>query len=300
VNLAALMLALALGQTSSAPYVRSRVEAGDATTQCLYWTVPKITWYQSSLGNPQTKPVGSEFDAVRRSFQSWQTIFSQCGNLSLAEGGIVDDRKVGYDPSGDNRNLVLFRTRRCGDTSIVPAADPCWKDQSCANTYDCWDSSAQTIAVTLTTYDEKSGIIYDSDIELNSPEFYFTTSDGVVCNPPAVTTNCISTDVQNTMTHEIGHFVGLDHTDSIGSTMNPRAPQGETSKRTIDSGSRDFVCKAYPKGQASQACIHPTTDANLGRKAQQAGCATAGAEAWLPALAGWALLLVRRRRGARL
>jgi uncharacterized protein (TIGR03382 family) len=297
VNIAALMLALSLGQTSSAPYVRSRVEASDTSSQCLFWTVPKITYYQSSAGNPQTKPAGSELDAIRRSFQSWQTIFDKCGNLSFEDGGVVDDRKVGYDSTGDNRNLVLFRTRRCAD--VAPASDACWKDDSCNNAYDCWSNDAQTIAVTLTTYDEKSGIIYDSDIELNAAGFFFTASDGPVCNPPVLTTNCVSTDVQNTATHEIGHFIGLDHTNATGSTMNPRAPPGETSKRTIDSGSQSYVCVAYPQGQPSQACIHPTVDTSLGSKAKTGGCATAGAEAWLPALAGWALLLARRRGGAR-
>lgn len=294
-KVAALMLALSLGQ-SSAPYVRSRVEAGDTTTQCLFWTAPKLSWYQSTVGNPDTKPAGSEFDAVRRSFQGWQTIFAGCGNLSLEEGGRVDDRSVGYEVGGQNRNLVLFRLRSCAD--VAPSSDPCWGDDSCGNAYDCWSNDAQTIAVTLTTYDQKSGIIYDSDIELNSPSFTFTTSDGALC-PPRVNLNCVSTDVQNTMTHEIGHFVGLDHTNFTGSTMNPRAPPGETTKRSIDSGSHAFVCESYPKGQASQSCIQPTADPNLGRKAQVAGCASTGAEAWLPALAGWALLLVRRRKGAR-
>ncbi|MFL5345893.1 MAG: myxosortase-dependent metalloprotease, MXAN_2677/MXAN_2678 family [Hyalangium sp.] len=295
-KIAALMLALALGQKVPAdPYARSHVNSKDPSTQCLFWTVPKITYYQSSAGNPQTQPAGSEFDAIRRSFQSWEAVFDRCGNLSFEDGGIVDDRTVGYDAKGDNRNLVLFRTRRCSD--VVPAGDPCKDEESCANVYDCWDGLAQTIAITLTTYDEKSGIIYDSDIELNSPSFFFTTSNGPgICNLPAETTNCVSTDVQNTATHEIGHFIGLDHTTYPNSTMNAQAAAGETAKRTVDPGSQSFVCLAYPKGEPSQACIHPTTDINLGRKS--AGCATAGAEAWLPALAGWALMLARRRRGA--
>lgn len=298
-TIAALMLALSLGQISSDPYARSRVDPDDSSSQCLFWTVPKITYYQSSAGNPATKPAGSEFDAVRRSFQSWQAIFTQCGNLSFEDGGVVDDRTAGYDSNGNNRNLVLFRTRNCADTHIVPAGDPCFTEKTCDNVYDCWDSGGGTIAITLTTYDEKSGIIYDSDIELNSVYFYFTTSDGpLVCTPPSVTTNCVSTDVQNTMTHEIGHFVGLDHTSYPGSTMNTNAQIGELTKRTIDSGSRDFVCKTYPQGKESQACIHPTVDTSLGRKAQ-VGCSATGAEAWLPALAGWALLLARRRRGGR-
>jgi hypothetical protein len=299
VKIAALMVALSLGQVSSDPYVRSRVDAGNTSTQCLFWSVSKITWYQNSAGNPETKPAGTEFDAVRKSFQSWQTIFSQCGNLTFEEGGRVTDRDVGYDPKGENRNIVLFRAKRCADAA--PSTDACWKDDDCGNKYDCWSNDGQTIAVTLTTYDERSGIIYDSDIELNAEGFYFTTADsGGTCTLPG-TPGCVSTDIQNTMTHEIGHLVGLDHTNALGSTMNPRAPPGEISKRTIDSGSRDFVCTNYPKGLASKACLPPqTTDDTLGRKGAASGCATAGAEAWLPALAGWALLAAaRRRKGAR-
>nr|WP_225936982.1 myxosortase-dependent metalloprotease, MXAN_2677/MXAN_2678 family [Myxococcus sp. RHSTA-1-4] len=284
------MVALALGQ-SSAPYVRSRVDAGDTRTQCLYWTAERITWHQSTYGNPATAGE-TEFEAMRRSFQSWQDIFAQCGNLALEEGPRVNAREVGYTREGDNINLVLFRDRDCH--AVVPEDDACWDDETCSNTYDCWEDDDNTIAITLTTYDERSGIIYDSDISFNAARFSFTTADGGTCFPP-VTANCVATDVQNTATHEIGHFVGLDHTYALGSTMNPSAPPGEVSKRTIDSGSRDFVCKVYPQGGASQACLHPTVEAELGPKGGT-GCAASGSVAALPALAAWALWLSRRRR----
>lgn len=288
--LAPLLLALALGQSSD-PYVRSRVKSGDASTQCLYWTANRITWQQSSFGNPQTAG-DTEFAAVRASFQSWQDIFANCGNLALVEGPVVDDRAVGYDPEGENRNLVLFRTRRCAD--VVPKGAACEDDDDCANAFDCWEHGDGTIGITLTTYDERSGIIYDSDIELNAAAFTFTTASGGGTCGPISTSNCISTDVQNTVTHEVGHFVGLDHTNANGSTMNPRAPPGEISKRTIDSGSASFVCAAYPKGFASQACLHPPPDEALGQRFK---CSSAGAGALLPALGAWVLLAMRRRRG---
>jgi len=287
--LAPLLVALALGQTD--PYVRSRVDAGNEATQCLYWTAPRLTWYQSTAGNPGT-PGDTEFDAMRRSFQSWQSIFAQCGNLTLEEGPRVADREVGYKREGENRNLVLFRTQDCN--TAVPSTDACWEEDTCANVHDCWDDSDNTIAITLTTYDERSGIIYDSDISFNAARFTFTTADGGACVPP-VTTNCVATDVQNTATHEIGHFIGLDHTFASRSTMNPSAPPGETSKRVIDTGSRDFVCAVYPQNGASQACLHPRMAQELGARGG-GGCAATGPAELLPALAGWALLLARRRR----
>ncbi|QRK07951.1 matrixin family metalloprotease [Archangium violaceum] len=306
--LTSLLVSLALGQEGSTPYVRSRVAAGNASAQCLYWTVPTITWHNSSVGNPDTALEAQkqrEFEAIRASFQSWQRLFVSCGNLRFSEGPLVDDRKVGYELRGDNnRNLVLFRSTRCSDPDVVPASDACWIDDTCGNDYDCWDSDARTIALTLTTYDEKSGIIYDSDIQLNASGFVFTTVDSPQCIPPATgrDNTCVSTDLQNTMTHEIGHLIGLDHVpDDPRSVMFPRAPSGETSKRTIDEGSHQFVCEVYPKGQPSQSCVTPTLDSSgnttvLGK--QSMGCSSSGAgAAWLPSMAGWALLAWRRRRG---
>ncbi|GHG73809.1 myxosortase-dependent metalloprotease, MXAN_2677/MXAN_2678 family [Comamonas sp. JC664] len=286
--LAPFVLALALGQSD--PYVRSRVDAGDTRTQCLFWTNSRVVWNQSTFGNPDTQG-DTEFDAIRAAFQSWQDIFAQCGNLTLEEGPRVNERQVGYRRQGNNTNLVLFRTRDCNE--VVPASEACWDEDTCANAFDCWDDDDNTIAITLTTYDERSGIIYDSDISFNAARFSFTTANGQTCFPP-VTTNCVATDVQNTATHEVGHLIGLDHTRAPGSTMNPSAPPGEVSKRIVDSGSRDFVCDAYPKGQASQACLHPVTGIELGPKA--GGCAAAGPGGALSLVGVWALWLMRRAR----
>lgn len=293
---AALLLALVLAQGSE-PYLRSRVDQSNTSSQCLFWTVPTLRWHLSRLGNPKSSEAQkqNEFTALRRSFQTWQDAMSACGNLRFEEGPLVEERTVGYKLDGENRNIVLFRGKRCSD--VVPADDACWPEDTCGNAYDCWDENGTTIAITLTTYDVKSGIVYDSDIQFNAAGFDFTTADGPPCGS-VVGSSCVATDVQNTMTHEIGHMLGLDHVSVRTSTMYPQAPPGEVSKRTLDSGSRNFVCEAYPKGLPSQSCFTPTLDREaaplLGRHAM--GCSSAGAQAWLPALAGWGAWLLRRRR----
>jgi hypothetical protein len=299
--LAPLVLALVLGQ-SPVSYVRSRVEKENPEAHCLFWTVPLLTWQLSSVGNPTSPDARKlrEFEAIRRSFQSWQDIFAAYGNLRIEEGPLVDARDVGYVVKGPNRNIVLFRSRRCED--VVASTDACWEEETCGNLFDCWEHGGTTIGLTLTTYDEKSGIIYDSDIQLNASGFLFTTGDGGSCLPPVSTEDCVGTDVQNTMTHEIGHLLGLDHIQDDTSTMYSRAPAGETSKRVIDPGSHKFIRETYPQGQPSQSCVTPSvspSNANASLGPLAVGCTGVGAMVWLPSLAGFGLLLRRRRGGTR-
>ena len=114
---------------------------------------------------------------------------------------------------------------------------------------------------------------------------------------------CVATDVQNTLTHEIGHAVGFDHVDALGSTMEPTAPLGEITKRIIDHGTVEGFCETYPKGGPPSPC-----DAQeLSRRIIVAratgtpqladfGCASAAGPLELVALALAAAALTRRRR----
>ena len=61
----------------------------------------------------------------------------------------------------------------------------------------------------------------------------------------------MATDIQNTMTHEMGHAMGLDHVAEPLSTMEATAPMGETQKRIIDVGTAAGFCDAYPRGPAA-------------------------------------------------
>jgi hypothetical protein len=281
----------------NAPYVRSRATttiANNSKAHCLWWPEGTITYQQASKGNPETRPLGSEFTAIHQAFESWQFVMNDCGNLSLLEGPRLAETRIGYDPDRtDNHNTIVFRTTSC--SRVAPAGHACWSEETCMNLFDCWEWNANTIALTTATYDLTSGRIFDTDVEFNSHSFVFTTVDSPPCLSPTFHQGCVATDVQNTMTHEAGHVIGLDHTSRSGSTMNPGAPSGEISKRVIDPDSRSFVCDAYPKGKPSRDCIIEPVEDTLGR--QVTGCGTTlGAPSLLTGLAWFGLAFRRRSR----
>ena len=81
---------------------------------------------------------------------------------------------------------------------------------------------------------------------------------------------CIAVDVQNTVTHEIGHALGLDdeYTDPVP-TMYGTAAFGDVEKRSLSPDDVAAMCAIYPRGAATPSCIAPTAPA-------RGGCATEG------------------------
>lgn len=292
------LVALALAGPND-PFNRSRVRPGTISDHCLYWAEKTaITWKANQAGNPET-PLETEFAAFRAAFATWNDPMTTCGNVSFVEGPRTTSRNIGWlkDASeiANNENILVFRQTKCGD--VAPLSDSCWDDDNdsddCGNKFDCWQHQSAAIALTTTTYDPQSGRILDADVELNVPSFIFSTVDAPRCVAPAYSTACVAWDLQNTVTHEIGHMMGLDHTMFAGSTMNPTAPPGETSKRLLDTGTSSFVCFAYPKGQPSKDCVVRPVNPTLGNATSGCACDSGAGLLVLPAL-----LFSRRRRRA--
>jgi len=283
-------------------YKRS-VNSGGVT---LWWSTRGHPFQIDAQGTPDI-PGTAAFTAIRRSFLTWASI--GCSDLSFPDQGLSPnpaDRRVGYFSGQYNRNLVLFRTRRCGNGKnggVVPAGDACLSQGGCANAYDCWDHGDGVIATTTTTSNPFTGQIRDSDIEINDAagadgqHFTFTASDGPPC-ADVNETGCVRIDVQNTITHEAGHTIGLDHTPDPNATMYATAPEGETSKRVLGTDDIQAICDIYPRGAATvtgngQIELTPGGSSNGG-----CGCthAQTGPGA---ALAAVALFLQMRRRSRR-
>ena len=140
-------------------------------------------------------------------------------------------------------------------------------------------SGAQAAAITTVFFvDEEGhaedGRILDADIELNGAHGFFFTVNG----------SSKGTDVQNTVTHELGHLMGLDHPcddgarrplprDHLGQRLpscDPRSKlpvemtrttmfnftePGDTFMRTPEADDVAGVCSSYPLAQDPGQCI---------------------------------------------
>jgi hypothetical protein len=305
----ALALSVFVAETP-APWVRTLTQE---TQLPLYWTGRCFVYRVGAAGSART-PEHEEFAAIDAAFASWQAAADGCGNgWTYLKGAAlpVKDYRVGFVPRAINENVVLFREVACRD--VVPFDDPCRADPKtapaeCANKYQCFYGEDRTIAKTLVTYNPKTGEIWDTDIEFNaSPKApdasgrlgepnLFTTVDSPPCEPGAVSTSCVAFDVQNTMTHELGHAMGFAHAASPDSTMYFDAAPGEVSKRRIDPGTAAGFCAVYPRGPAPERCEDPSTiGSELGSRPLAIGSTGCAAAPGLP-LAALILLALRRQR----
>lgn len=236
----------------------------------LVWPTRSIPWVAdpNALMATGDRAIG-EADLLA-SFQAWTDI--DCSDIELPYQGEVPGVRAELNESGPNVNAVVWVSNN-------------------------WPYDASAIAVTTTAYDRNSGVVVDADIELNGQYFVFGRSE---------TNNCQQADgfmdLRNTMTHEVGHVLGLDHPPNTPryaeATMYASAPPCETKKRSLAADDRDGICTIYPAGAATAQCFPPNgpsflqTDSDDGYGCRSVGL---GSPAWWLLGAAWAF---RRRRAA--
>ncbi|MBM4386291.1 MAG: matrixin family metalloprotease [Deltaproteobacteria bacterium] len=180
----------------------------------LRWFTDKVSYHIDKYGSDDI-PDDSEFVAIHNSFETWNAI--DCGEFTFKFGGYVQGIKAGHNKSGENYNLLI------------------WIDDP-----DEWTKTKDmnVIAMTTLTFDKFIGEIVDADMEMNDFKYEFTTT-----NDPKKA----KTDVKNTVTHEIGHMLGLDHSDVKESTMYFSSPTGDLEKRTLHEDDIAGFCYIYDK-----------------------------------------------------
>lgn len=144
-------------------------------------------------------------------------------------------------------------------------------------------STGTQIALTFIAHNTETGEIIDADIAVNDGGFQFTTTDDATSG----------IDLLASITHEVGHFFGMDH--SLDNTATMYATYGDnvaarTAARTLEDDDMDGVCGLYED-------VPAWVDPNKPVTPPSESCAAGGAQApWVLAFAVVALFALRRRR----
>lgn len=162
------------------------------------------------------------------------------------------------------------------------------------------DLSGHTFALTTTSFDPNTGELLGADIELNFRDHTFSIGDEEVL-----------VDLEAVLTHEVGHFLGIAHSEDVEATMFPFYEEGTTEIRTLSEDDATAICILYPPDRDIDATCNPLprhgfspmcrenqTEGGCNASSRRAGPAwifTAGAALVLAALSGRR----RRRRTAR-
>jgi hypothetical protein len=108
------------------------------------------------------------------------------------------------------------------------------------------------IAFVRSAVDLSNGHTIDADLVFNDREFYSSiSSPGLTPAPPTPPGGVAQTsiDLQAVITHEYGHYFGLDHTSVAGATMVPFITN-DISQRTLELDDRAGISTIYAESAA--------------------------------------------------
>ncbi len=195
----------------------------------LSWT-RRCMSYAFYQGGSSDLPIDEVERIFNASFASWLSV--RCDGESpgfdvrqLEERSVCDLAE--HDREGPNVNNVIF----------LSGAE--WAVR---------DHDSRAFALTTVWHDKRTGVVVGVDMEINEERGPY-----VVC--PEIT-GCRNegVDLQNVVTHEIGHFFTLAHSDQPTATMFPDSRPGEVSKRILRDDDTTGLCSIYPPGSLPTEC----------------------------------------------
>lgn len=150
-------------------------------------------------------------DAMREAVATWTTIDCDPPEVSVA---VAEDAAL--DPSDMRSNVIWFHDAAA------------WNQRF----------SVTELARTIVIHRTVSGAIVDADIAVNLGGFPFSAE------PICVAAHF---DLRGVLTHELGHFFGLDHSDVESATMTARIDPGGCELRTLDPDDIAGFCATYDR-----------------------------------------------------
>lgn len=186
---------------------------------------------------------------VKESIASWQTRTAGSSYLKLDYLPATVPREVA---ALDGLQILKFRTEmwcRPPDDKNTQAV--------------CYDAAAAALTtvtyVNKPTQPDQDGRIVDADIEFNAVNNYFYDADS---NPNPSTGSRKAADLWNTLTHELGHLQGLEHTCRRGNVDS-------MPTCTVDStGNSVIQCLTVEQGRTSDPTLQAIYDTTMYPTAQ--------------------------------
>lgn len=187
----------------------------------------------------------SDLEAIRRAMDSWREATSDCSFIRFEELPVSESAAEHYDLAGGNENTIS------------------WVESD-------WEHDPWVVALTVVAK-KTTGEFIDADLILNGEHHTFSTTGAAGTR-----------DIQSTVTHELGHMLGLDHTCLIDNdppgqdhegnpiphcsaapssvlqtVMYPKGAPGDTTRRTLQADDVLGICSKYPLAKDPGVCRTP-------------------------------------------
>lgn len=200
----------------------------------LEWPVPCLSYAIDARGSSSMDFSDVE-QAIDASFATWQneTCDGEPVNLIFKPLNSSTCRRAEFRNPGGNVNTIAF-------------LDP-WEDQ-CESAF-----SRNAFAVTIVWHDTSNGRILDADMMINEGLGPYDRCPQEGC-APGTQSNPGPVDLQSIVTHEVGHFIGIGHSNVDNATMFPSSARMDISKRSLAQDDIDAVCTIYPPGNLDATC----------------------------------------------
>ncbi|HTA19016.1 MAG TPA: hypothetical protein VK989_06970, partial [Polyangia bacterium] len=228
-----------LGASRAQAYVRSTTDAGAP----FHWneTCVPITIYLNDFTTTSAASGMTPTDAIKSvtaAAHTWSTDAVTCPGTAATNPSLEIVPSVAPDAAAppkvawDAKNSIIFRTDMW-TKSGEPTTDP-------GNMY-----AYEALAVTTVTA-RGDGHIVDADMEINAVNKVWMNLDPGIYPPSDHGLGSDVYDLQNALTHEFGHFVGLAHTCFVPSLSNPLVDDNGQIRPMDDQGKPIPDCDSAP------------------------------------------------------
>ena len=231
-TLLAVLLGMSLPAPSALAFCRLTTCDGDCKTDAdgckaegkpLRWVGPCVGMSLQRDGGGKLPRKAVVF-AVDRALEAWVTTCQEEGGASMTFTSYKTttcSRPI-YNREGPNANAIIFRDGGA------------WAHDN---------ELGNTLGYTTVSYNVGSGEIYGADIELNNTSGQL----GVPGSPGEY-------DLRSVITHELGHVLGMGHTQDENAVMYPSLPTSE-NRHALRDDDRSAMCEVYAPDRKTGKCV---------------------------------------------